>query len=108
MPTVKKPISIAFSLFAFCGILFNTAFANIPGGGSFHWFCDADYSAAFASDVLAFWTGILVWNINLLKTSGTYSVAIPIAHAIASLSLADRKLVLSGTGGIQSRPELIY
>ena len=107
MPTVKKPISFAFSLFALCGIRFNTAFANISGGGSFHLVRKANYSEALASDVLAFWTGILVWNINLLKTSGTYSVAIPIAHAIASLSPADGKLVLSGTGGMQSRPELI-
>lgn len=88
-------------------MLFNTVFANIPGGGSFHWFCDADYSAAFASDVLAFRTGILVWNINLLETSGTYSVAILTAHAIAGLSPADGKLILSGTGGMKSRPEMI-
>ena len=73
---------------------------TLAAGDSFKLFNAANYSGAFAGFVLPALTGNLVWNTNLLKTSGTLSVAAYVPPVIGTLAINGTSLNLAGSGGI--------
>jgi rhamnogalacturonan endolyase len=73
-----------------------TAFA---GGDSFALFNAAHYSGAFTNFILPALSAGLEWNTSALNTSGTLSVVALSSPTIASVSIVNGNLVVSGTNG---------
>ena len=76
----------------------------LANGDSFKLFTAGTYAGAFAGYVLPALTGSLVWNTNTLKNSGTLSVVTLTSPIIGSVIIVGGKLVVSGTGGVNSWP----
>ena len=90
------------------GTLNVTNLGGAPANGdSFKLFNAANYSGSFAGFVLPPLTGNLVWNTNALKNSGTLSVVVLTAPAIAGLQIVGGNLALNGSGGVNGWPYVI-
>jgi autotransporter-associated beta strand protein len=82
----------------------NLGAGTLAAGDSFKLFNAPNYTGSFAGFVLPPLTGNLVWNTNTLKNSGTLSVVTLTAPTISGVKLAGGKLVLNGSGGVNSWP----
>jgi hypothetical protein len=85
-------------------IVTNIGGAAFAAGDSFQLFSASSYSGSFAGIVLPPLTGNLVWNTNTLNNSGTLSVVVLTSPNIASLKITNGKLVVRGSGGVNSWP----
>jgi autotransporter-associated beta strand protein len=78
----------------------NSGAAAFAAGDSFKLFSAGNYAGAFSQIILPPLTGNLVWNTNLLKASGTLSVAAYLPPTIAQLAVNGSSLQITGGGGI--------
>lgn len=76
----------------------NVGAASLASGDSFKLFNAANYSGAFAAFVLPPLGLNLAWNTSTLKTNGLISVGPLTSPVIASASIVNGNLVLSGSG----------
>ncbi len=77
----------------------DTGSGTLTNGDTFVLFNTPTVSGNFTSVILPPLTGSLLWNTNLLKTSGTLSVAALTSPMISGIQTAGTNFVLSGTGG---------
>jgi hypothetical protein len=82
----------------------NIGAAAFAAGDSFKLFNATNYTGSFAGFVLPLLTGKLVWNTNTLNNFGSLSVVMLTPPNIASLKITNGKLVVSGSGGVNSWP----
>ena len=85
----------------------NTGAAAFTAGDRFQLFSAASYTGSFAGFVLPSLTGKLVWNTNTVKNSGTLSIVTLTPPTIADIQIAGGKLVVNGSGGVNSWPFLL-
>ncbi|HTL71876.1 MAG TPA: autotransporter-associated beta strand repeat-containing protein, partial [bacterium] len=81
-------------------IVTNIGGSALAAGDTFQLFSAANYAGAFNSFVLPSLTTNLVWNTNLLGTSGIITVATNSSPVIGQITLLGTDLMISGSGGI--------
>jgi len=78
----------------------NIGVAAFTAGDSFKLFAATNYAGSFAGYVLPALNSGLIWNTNLLKTSGTLSVAAYLPPVIKQPAIIGYNLNITGSGGI--------
>lgn len=81
-------------------VVTNSGATPLASGDSFQLFNAGSYSGAFGAFALPPLDAGLVWNTNLLKTSGLLSVAAYFPPLIQSFRVSSGSAVITGSGGI--------
>jgi autotransporter-associated beta strand protein len=85
-------------------IVTNTGASALINGDTFQLFNAANFSGAFTSLTLPPLATNLLWNTNLLATSGSLAVVQLTSPVIANIQIADGDLIINGSGGANSWP----
>ena len=107
-PTTNCAVKISGTLTA-SGTLYmtNVGAGDLAAGDSFRLFITPNLSGSFTNVILPDLPDGLLWNTNLLKTSGTLSVVALAPPSFAGIQVSGANLFINGTGGAGGWPYLV-
>jgi autotransporter-associated beta strand protein len=108
-PLMNSAVKVSGTLFAGGTLSVTDAGSGtLDNGDSFQLITAGNASGGFTNLILPPLTGSLVWNTNTLNTSGTISVVTLTSPTIGNLQIAAGNLTISGTGGVNSWPYVVF